>query len=115
MKSIPFKLVGAVLAVTFVIWGAWIAFKWTVMRVYVPPDMALMVTSKFGEPLPPDRITVPPDGVGTYKGVHEELLGPGRYFLDPISYDYEPVPQVKISAGEPDKWQWDPQGRLRNP
>ena len=32
--------------------------KWTVFRVYVPPNKALMVTNKFGDPLPPELIAL---------------------------------------------------------
>jgi hypothetical protein len=97
-----------------VTWGAWISFKWTVMRVYVPPDKALKVISKFGEPLPGDLIAAP-RGHPEYKGVQEELLGPGRYFLNPIEYDWELVDLVQISAGDPAQWDWDEKGLLKNP
>ena len=103
--------VGVVLAV--VLWGSWIAFEWTVMRVYVPPDKALKVTSKFGQPLPPGLIAVPRDHP-EYKGVQEELLGPGRYFLNPVEYDWELVDLVQIPAGDPSQWDWDPSGHLKN-
>lgn len=95
-------------------WGAWISFKWTVMRVYVPPDKALKVISKFGNPLPADLIAVPRDHP-EYKGVREELLGPGRYFLNPVEYDWELVDLVQISAGDPSQWDWDTNGHLKNP
>jgi hypothetical protein len=94
-------------------WGTWVAFKWTVMRVYVPPHMALKVINKYGKPLPPDLIAVPKDRP-EYKGVREELLGPGRYFLDPVRYDWELVPLVKIPAGDPSKWDWDSNGLLKD-
>src|SRR5215203_3068339 len=109
MKTLLKPLI-VLLVITY---AGWISFKWTVMRVYVPPNKALKVVNKYGQPLPPELIAVPTDHP-EYKGVREELLGPGRYFLDPVRYDWELVPQVKISAGEPDKWQWDGQGRLRN-
>src|SRR3982751_2843745 len=96
-----------------IVWGAWISFKWTVMRVYVPPDKALKVISKFGNPLPPDLIAVPRDHP-EYKGVQEELLGPGRYFLNPVEYDWELVDLVQISAGDPSQWDWDAHGHLKN-
>ena len=54
----------------------WESFKWGVMRVFVPPDKALVITNKFGQALPPDRITVSA-GESRYKGVREEILGPG--------------------------------------
>src|SRR6185503_17165044 len=75
---------------------------------------ALKLTHKFGQPLPADLIAVPRDASG-YKGVHEELLGPGRYFLNPVSYDWELVDLVTISPGEPSKWEWDAYGRMKDP
>jgi regulator of protease activity HflC (stomatin/prohibitin superfamily) len=101
------------LVLVVVVWASWIAFEWTVMRVYVPPDKALKVTSKFGQPLPADLIAVPRDHP-EYKGVQEELMGPGRYFLNPIEYDWELVDLVDISAGDPSKWDWDEKGQLKN-
>jgi len=95
------------------VYGSWIAFKWTVMRVYVPPDKALKVINKFGEPLPADMIAVPRNHP-EYKGVQEELLGPGRYFLNPVEYDWELVDLVQISAGDPGQWDWDTNGHLKN-
>jgi regulator of protease activity HflC (stomatin/prohibitin superfamily) len=90
------------------------AFKWTVMRVYVPPGKALKVTHKFGKPLPPELIAVPRDWSG-YKGVQEELLGPGRYFLNPVTHDWDLVDLVTIPAGDPSRWEWDSKGRLTDP
>src|SRR4051794_41252903 len=108
------KLLKPLLAILILGAAMWTSFKWTVMRVYVPPDKALKVINKFGDPLPPELIAVPPDHP-EYKGVREELLGPGRYFLDPVRYDWELVDIVQIPAGEPAKWQWDTNGHLKDP
>ena len=102
---------GAVLLVLLA-WGLWVAVKWTAMRVYVPHDKALLVVAKYGKPLPADRIVVPTGEEGNYKGVHEEVLGPGRYFINPVFYETQKVELVTISAGDPQKWQWDPDGNL---
>jgi hypothetical protein len=48
-NSMIIKGVAALVA----IYVLWIGFKWTVMREYVPPDKALLVMNKFGDPLPP--------------------------------------------------------------
>jgi regulator of protease activity HflC (stomatin/prohibitin superfamily) len=109
MKS----LLKLALVLVVVVWGAWVSFKWTVMRVYVPPDKALKVISKYGKPLPGDYVAVPKDHP-EYKGVQEELLGPGRYFLDPFEYDWELVDLIQIPAGDPSRWEWDPNGRLKD-
>lgn len=107
-------IVSGLVALLVILWGAFLAFKWTAMRVFVPPDKVLVVINKFGPTLPPDRIVVPADD-NHYKGVEEEVRGPGRYFLNPIEYDHELKDMVNIPAGDPEKWDWDPDGRLKNP
>jgi regulator of protease activity HflC (stomatin/prohibitin superfamily) len=88
--------------------------KWGAMRVYVPPDKAMVVIHKFGQSLPPDAVVVPKDD-NRYKGVEEEVRGPGRYFLDPVEYDTELVDLMKIPAGNPENWEWDSNGQLKDP
>ena len=104
---------GAVVLVVLT-YGLWVGYRWTAMRQYVPHDKALLVVAKYGKPLPPDRIVVPRGQEGNYKGVHEEVLGPGRYFINPIFYETETVDLVEIAAGDPQKWQWDSNGNLKN-
>ena len=90
----------------------WFGFKWTAMRVFVGPDEALVLTSKFGDPLPAEYVVAP---AGTrYKGVQEEVLGPGRYFFDPVEYEWQVIKQVEVPAGDPDKWEWDENGNLKD-
>ena len=96
------------------IYGLWIAFKWTEMRVYVPEDKALLVLNKFGDPLPADLVVVPP-GQNHYKGVQEEVLGPGRYFINPIEYHTELIDLVEIPAGDPHLWEFAADGTLKDP
>src|SRR4051812_8362481 len=81
--------------------------KWTVMRQFVPEDKALMVINKFGDQLPADKIAVPP-GENRFKGVREELLGPGRYFMNPVEYDTQLVDLTQIPAGDPQQWRFTP-------
>lgn len=107
-------IITGLVALLVLSWCAWIAFKWTVMRVYVGPQEALLVTSKFGKPLPEGRIVVPADD-NRYKGVQEQVLGPGRYFFNPIEYDTKIVPLKEIPAGDPQKWDWDERGNLKDP
>src|SRR5437016_11524401 len=113
MNRIKTILAGVIVTIVllFVVWEA---FRWTAMRVYVGPDEALVVTNKFGQPLPPDRIVVPKED-NSYKGVQEEVRGPGRYFLNPVEYEKELVPLVEIPAGNPESWQWNDDGTLKNP
>ena len=105
-------IVKGVVALVVLTYGLWLAYKWTAMRQYVPHDKALLVVAKYGKTLPPDRIVVPRGEEGNYKGVHEEVLGPGRYFINPVFYETEKVDLVRIPAGDPQKWEWDPDGRL---
>ncbi|MGA2232531.1 MAG: SPFH domain-containing protein [Tepidisphaeraceae bacterium] len=97
-------LIGALVEVT----------KWTAMRVFVDTGQALLVINKFGESLPPDMVVVPA-GQEQYKGIEAEVRGPGRYFLDPVRYDWKVVDQLEIPAGDPTKWNWDSHGQLTDP
>lgn len=108
-------IIKGLLAALVVAWGLWIGFKWTAMRVYVPPHKALLVIGKYGKPLPADRIVVPSGEEGKYKGVHEVVYGPGRYFINPIFYETEEINLLEIPAGDPQKWEWSPDGHLKNP
>src|SRR6476661_6387854 len=106
-------IIRAVIALVVVLVLLFEGFKWTVMRVYVPQGKALMVINKFGDQLPPDLIVVPSDGpLSNCKGVQEELRGPGRYFLNPVEYDYKLVDLVTIPAGEPSRWKFGSDGQL---
>ena len=40
------NLIKPAIILLVVLWGTWIAFKWTVMRVYVPPGKALKVLAE---------------------------------------------------------------------
>src|SRR3954470_16059612 len=113
MSRLKLIIPGVIVAVLLMVL-VWEAFKWTAMRVYVGPDEALVVTNKFGQSLPPDRIAVPKED-NSYKGVQEEVRGPGRYFLNPVEYEYKVVPLVEIPAGDPQNWQWNDEGTLKNP
>ncbi len=107
-------IIKAVVMLVVIAWAAWMAFKWGVMRQYVGPDQALVVMDKFGKELPPGRITIPV-GESGYKGVQEDVLGPGRYFINPVFHIVEITDLVRISAGEPEKWDWTSEGILKNP
>ena len=114
MKSMAKYMIVSAVVVLVGIYVAWMAFKWTAMRVYVGPDQALVVISKYGKNLPPDRLTIPAGQRGL-KGVQEEVRGPGRYFLNPIFYDTKLVELKEIPAGDPQTWEWLPDGQLKNP
>ncbi|MBV8780822.1 MAG: hypothetical protein JO353_05430 [Phycisphaerae bacterium] len=107
-------LISILIALAVLALPLWEFAKWTQMRVFVDSDHALVVINKFGAKLPPDRIVVP-RGDNQYKGIREEVLGPGRYFFDPLEYDTELVPLITVSAGEPEKWSWNSDGQLKDP
>jgi hypothetical protein len=112
MTRIKTIITGLITLIVLIV-GVWEAFKWTVMRVYVGPDEALIVINKFGKPLPADRIVVPAED-NSYKGVQEEVRGPGRYFLDPFRFDWQVIKLTEISAGDPAHWSWTEDGELKD-
>jgi hypothetical protein len=106
-------IIKGVIVLVVLVFLAYEGFRWTVMRVFVPPGKALMVINKFGNALPPDMIVVPTSGqYANCKGVREELLGPGRYFLNPVEYDWKEVDLVTIPAGDPQRWRFKPDGQI---
>ena len=40
------------------------------------------------------------------KGIRREVLGPGRYFYNPFSWDIERVRLTQIPSGDPSTWEW---------
>jgi hypothetical protein len=107
-------ILAGLISLLIVVWGLWMAFKWTAMRVYVDYGQALVVINKFGDELPGDRVVVPTND-NRFKGVQEDVRGPGRYFFNPIEYEYKLVPLVQIPAGSPENWSFKKDGSLTNP
>lgn len=107
------RIIKAVIVLLVVGYALDLVARWGFERVYVAPDEALMVINKFGDPLPADRIVVPPGA--RYKGVQQELLGPGRYFINPVTHDTKVVPLVQVSAGDPARWEFDSDGHMKDP
>lgn len=114
MKRIGSIVLSLVIAAG-IIYALWLVWKWGVERAYVAHDEILIVSNRFGKPLPSNQLVVPVADYGTFKGVREEVLGPGRYFINPVFYEKR-IEKVKvIRAGEPEKWTWDEDGKLLNP
>ncbi|HVT90768.1 MAG TPA: hypothetical protein VHD56_18080 [Tepidisphaeraceae bacterium] len=113
MSRIKIIAIGAVMLVVL-LGVVWEGFKWSVMRVYVAPNEALVVINKFGDSLPGELVVVPPEQ-NSFKGVEQNVLGPGRYFLNPVEYDHKIVPLVQIPAGSPEKWSFTGEGTLADP
>lgn len=79
------------------------ALAWFTFRVYVPPDQCAVLIRKTGSPLPDGQLVATQPG---QKGIQTDVLGPGRYFYNPYSWDYKLVPLTVIPSGEPSTWQW---------
>ena len=96
LGNLGLKVFGGVLILA----GVSLAIVWTSFRVYVPPDSCLVLIRKTGSPRPSGQDIAEPG----QKGIQRETLGPGRYFLNPWSWDWELKPLVDISAGNPITW-----------
>lgn len=65
--------------------GGYLAWVWLFCRVYVEPGRMLVLHARLGEENPDPAInTVVDDG---YKGIRRQVLGEGRYFFDPVSFE----------------------------
>lgn len=92
MKSV-LRMTFGLAAALAVLWGVW---QWFFCRFYVGPDQMAIITAKIGEPLPPGQILAK-DG---QKGVREDVLGEGRYFLNPYLYERSIMPVIRITPGK---------------
>ncbi len=81
------------LGICFLATLVWI---WMFCRFYVGPNQMAIVTSKTGDPLEPGQILAR-EG---QKGIWEKPLGEGRYFLNPVFYDWEIVNIVMVKPGK---------------
>lgn len=76
---------------------------WFTFRIYVPEDKCAVLIRKWGESLPAgQRIATEPG----YKGIQEHVLGPGRYFRNPMIWEWELHDQTVIPPGDPKTWEW---------
>jgi len=94
-KLSMFKVVQPLISVItalLVVWGVWM---WVFCRFYVPPNHFAVVISKVGKQLPQGRILA----YKGEKGIREEVLGEGRYFLNPVFYKHEIFPVTTIAPG----------------
>ncbi len=95
------KLITAIVAMLLIVLGAWIAFEWTVNRIYVPQGKSLMLLYKgplvlgSRERARPGQFAEPGQ-----IGVLEQLRGPGRHFYCPIWWERKIVDDVVIQPGE---------------
>ncbi|MGW8193413.1 MAG: hypothetical protein ACWGOX_04035, partial [Desulforhopalus sp.] len=87
------QLIIFVIAVLAVAEGIWL---WGFCRFYVGPNKMAVITAKTGDPLDPGQILAR-EG---QKGILERTLGEGRYFLNPILYDWEIVDVILVKPGK---------------
>lgn len=82
-------------AVLFVLglYGVWL---WVFCRFYVPPDYMAVIISKTGKTLQEGQILAEKGE----KGVWKEVLGEGRYFFNPIIYEWVLKPVIEIDIGK---------------
>ena len=76
-----------------VLYGLWL---WVFCRFYVPPDCMAVIISKTGKTLPEGQILAEKGE----KGVLKDVLGEGRYFLNPIIYEWVLKPVIEIDIGK---------------
>jgi SPFH domain / Band 7 family len=69
---------------------------WNVFFRYVPPGHMLVVISKFGKKLDPERVLAEKDEMG----VQREVLGEGWHFITPIIYTTEVRQNTTIEPGK---------------
>ncbi|KAB2889617.1 MAG: hypothetical protein F9K32_11975 [Desulfobulbaceae bacterium] len=69
---------------------------WGFCRFYVGPGEMAVVTAKNGAPLEPGQILAR----SGQKGIQEETLGEGRYFLNPITHDVEILRAILVPPGK---------------
>ncbi len=79
------------------------AVGWFTFRVYVPENMCAVLIRKTGEPLPPGQLVATEPG---QRGIQQDVLGPGRYFFNPVTWDSELGPLTVVPAGNPGTWEW---------
>ena len=79
------------------------AATWFAFRVYVPENMCAVLIRKTGTPLPEGQSVATEPG---QKGIQEEVLGPGRHFYNPYTWDYKLTQLTEIPSGDPSTWDW---------
>lgn len=97
------QLIRIVVGGVLVLGASWLAILWLIFRVTVAPGESLILIRKSGA-LPPAGQVIAGPGE---KGIQREALGPGRYFLNPLTWSWERHPLVTISAGDPVTWATD--------
>ena len=99
IRQLTLVIVGLALAAIAMIG----AIVWFTFRVYVPENMCAVLIRKTGDPLPTGQLVATESG---QRGIQQDVLGPGRYFFNPITWDYELRALTVVPAGNPSTWEW---------
>lgn len=75
---------------------SWFTWEWGFCRFYVSPDEMAVITAKSGDALLPGQILAKENQMG----IQENVLGEGRHFLNPYSYDRQIMPVITIPPGK---------------
>ena len=86
----------AVLAAGVILVASWGIWQWFFCRIYVGPNEIAVITAKSGDPLPAGQILAR----AGQRGVREEVLAEGRYFLNPIAFECDIRPATIIPPGK---------------
>lgn len=89
-------MIRAVLGIVVMVAGLWVVWQWFFCRFYVGPDEMAVITAKAGDPLLDGQILAKDN----QKGIRENVLGEGRYFLNPFMYDHKIVAIIRILPGK---------------
>ena len=71
-------------------------FTWFACRVYVPAGYMAIITAKTGAELPSGQLLAEPG----QKGIWRDPLAEGRYFFNPVTYDWKIVEALSIPVGK---------------
>lgn len=95
LQKVPLRGVWGMLAgLGALVLGLWIWFGW---RIEPQAGEFAVLMSKTGKNLPPDCIIAPG---ADYKGVQAEVLPEGRYFRNPLVWNWEICKATDIPAGK---------------
>ena len=89
------KSCGLPVVILFLLLLAFI-WVWGFCRVYVPPGHMAIITAKTGKPLPAGELLAEPG----QKGIWREPLAEGRYFFNPVTYDWKIIRALNVPLGK---------------
>lgn len=97
------RLIPGLIGLTLVTGAVVIAVVWQTCRIYVPENRCAVLIRKTGKNLPPGQKVATEPG---QKGIQEQVLGPGRHFRNPYTWDWELKDLTVVPAGDPKTWEW---------